>query len=194
MSIYDTIISRRTIRKFKQVPIPVNILEKIVNAGRLAPSAGNVQPLEYFIVTDKSMREKVFATLGWARYIKPEGDPKKNEEPVAYIIILVNNKIAIDAYFKYDVGASAENIIISAMEEGIGSCWIASVNKSRLSKILKIPEGYLIDCVIAFGYPLEDPVPEDIDKGKTIVYHKDSKGRLHVPKRKLADIMHIEKF
>jgi nitroreductase len=194
MSIYNKIISRRTIRKFKQIYIPIDILKKLANAGRLAPSAGNLQPLEYFIVTDKSMKVKIFSTLSWAIYIKPEGNPQKGEEPAAYIIIIVNNKIANNAYFKYDVGASVENITISALEEGIGCCWIASFNKNKLSKILKIPENFSIDCVIALGYPLENPTFEDIEKDRSIIYHKDSEGRLHVPKRKLEDIIHIEKF
>ena len=194
MSIYNKIISRRTIRKFKQIYIPIDILKKLANAGRLAPSAGNLQPLEYFIVTDKSMKVKIFSTLSWAIYIKPEGNPQKGEEPAAYIIIIVNNKIANNAYFKYDVGASVENITISALEEGIGCCWIASFNKNKLSKILKIPENFSIDYVIALGYPLENPTFEDIEKDRSIIYHKDSEGRLHVPKRKLEDIIHIEKF
>jgi len=194
MSIYNEIISRRTIRKFKQICIPIDILKKLANAGRLAPSAGNLQSLEYFIVTDKSKRVKIFNTLRWARYIKPEGNPQKGEEPSAYIIIIVNNKIANNAYYKYDVGATVENIIITALEEGIGCCWIASFNKNNLSKILKIPEDYSTDCVIALGFPLENPTFEDVEKNGSIIYHKDSEGRLHVPKRKLEDIMHIEKF
>src|SRR5450830_1764566 len=194
MDIYNKIISRRTIRKFKQVEIPVDILKKLVNAGRLAPSAGNRQPLEYFIATDNDLKVKIFSTLSWAIYIRPEGNPQKGEEPAAYIIIIVNNKIANTAYFKYDVGASVENMTISALEEGIGCCWIASFNKNKLSEILKIPESYSIDCVLALGYPLEDPTFEDIVKDGSIIYHKDSEGRLHIPKRKLEDIIHIEKF
>jgi nitroreductase len=194
MDIYNKIISRRTIRKFKQVEIPVDILKKLVNAGRLAPSAGNRQPLEYFIATDNDLKVKIFSTLSWAIYIRPEGNPQKGEEPAAYIIIIVNNKIANTAYFKYDVGASVENMTISALEEGIGCCWIATFNKNKLSEILKIPESYSIDCVLALGYPLEDPTFEDIEKDGSIIYHKDSEGRLHIPKRKLEDIIHIEKF
>ncbi|MCL5071622.1 MAG: nitroreductase family protein [Actinobacteria bacterium] len=194
MDIYNEIISRRTIRKFKQTDIPVEILKKIVNAGRLAPSAGNLQPLEYFIAVDNALREKIFSTLSWARYIKPEGNPQKGEKPMAYIIIIVNDKIANPALFKYDIGASTENIIITALAEGIGCCWIASVNKNDLSEILQIPKDYSIDCVLAFGYPLENPVYEDIKKDGSIKYYKDSEGRLHVPKRKLEDIVHINKF
>ncbi|MCE5330039.1 nitroreductase family protein [bacterium] len=194
MDVYNKIISRRTIRKFNQTEIPVETLKKIVNAGRLAPSSGNLQPLEYFIAVDNSLREKIFSTLSWARYIKPEGDPQKDEKPVAYIIIMVNNKIANPAHFKYDVGASAENMIITALSEGIGCCWIASVNKSDLAEILQIPADHSIDCVLAFGYPLEDPVYENITMNGSIKYYKDSNGRLHVPKRKFEDIVHIDKF
>ena len=63
MSIYETIISRRTIRKFDQKKIDPEILKKIVNAGRLAPSAANLQPLEYLIVDDEDLRKKYFPIL-----------------------------------------------------------------------------------------------------------------------------------
>jgi nitroreductase len=112
MEIYNKIISRRTIRKFKQIEIPVELLKKLVNAGRLAPSAMNFQPLEYFIATDKQLRGKIFQTLIWAKYIAPEGDPKEGEEPAAYIIVIFNNDLANESLVKYDVGASIENIII----------------------------------------------------------------------------------
>lgn len=63
MDIYDKIIIRRTIRKFKQLDISIEVLKKIVNAGRLAPSAGNLQPLEYLIATDNSLKGKIFDPL-----------------------------------------------------------------------------------------------------------------------------------
>lgn len=63
MGIYETIISRRTIRKFKQETIDPEILKKLVNAGRLAPSAANLQPLEYLVVDDKDLKEKIFPNL-----------------------------------------------------------------------------------------------------------------------------------
>jgi len=63
MSIYETIISRRTIRKFDQKKIDPEILKKIVNAGRLAPSAANLQPLEYLIVDDEDLTKKLFPNI-----------------------------------------------------------------------------------------------------------------------------------
>lgn len=194
MNIYDTIISRRTIRKFQQKPIEVSILKRLVNAGRLAPSAGNLQPLEYFVAADSAVKGKIFPYVKWANYIAPEGNPKENEKPAAYIIILVNKEIYLPAYFQYDVGASAQNITLAALEEGIGCCWIGSFNRKKIEDILKIPKNYNADLVLALGYPQEKPVCFDIDKCKSIEYHKDSSGTLHVPKRKLDEIIHIDCF
>ena len=194
MRIYDFIISRRTIRKFQQKPVKLSVLKKIVNAGRLAPSAGNLQSLEYVIVADDAVREKIFHYIGWARYIAPEGNPKENERPVAYIIILVKKENLLVPYFKYDVGASAENITLAALEEGIGCCWIGSFNRVKIQNILKIPKEYNADLVLALGYSLESPECYEIEKGESIKYYKDASGILHVPKRKLDDLIHIDYF
>ncbi len=192
MNIYETIISRRTIRKFKQKKIDLKLLEKLVNAGRLAPSAANQQPLEYLIITDQTLKERIFPNLGWAGYIKPEGNPIKGEEPDSYIIILVNKEISIRP--DRDIGASAENINLAAEEEGIGCCWIGTLKREQIAKILEIPGNFSIELVMALGYPSEKPIYEDVGKNSSIKYYKDSSKTLHVPKRKLKDIIHINHF
>lgn len=191
MSLYEQVISRRSIRQFKSLPIPRELLLKLVNAARLAPSAANRQPLEYVIVDEAEIKAKLFPCLKWAAYIAPGGDPKPGQEPAAYIVVLVNTKIR-ESGFERDVGAAMENMILSAWEEGVGSCWILSLDKEKIRPILDIPSGYSIDSVLALGYPLEDPVVEDIKEN--VKYWKDETGRLHVPKRSLKDVLHINKF
>ena len=91
MSIYELIQNRRTIRRFKQETISYAILEKIVNAGRIAPSGSNLQPCEYIIVDDPQFVAQVYTQTRWAGYLPPEqGPPKENERPTAFIIILIN--------------------------------------------------------------------------------------------------------
>jgi nitroreductase len=90
------------------------------------------------------------------------------------------------------VGAAAENMILTAWEEGIGSCWLHSVERKNIKEILKIPENYKIDSVIALGYPDEKPVVEEMDG--SLKYWKDKQECLHVPKRKLEDIVHFNIF
>ncbi len=194
MKIYDTIISRRTIRKFRQKPLKLSIIKKMINAGRLAPSAGNIQPLEYIAIVNEAVRERIFPNVNWAVYIKPEGNPKEGERPTAYIVILVNKEICMKSYYAYDAGASAQNITLTALEEGIGCCWIGSFNRKKIRDILKVPDKYNVDLVLALGYPWESPRCHDIKKGESIKYEKDTLGVLHVPKRKLDDIIHLNYF
>lgn len=191
MSLYDLIISRRSIRQFKQEPVSRDILQKFINASRLAPSAANRQPLEFVVVDEERIRKEVFTCLKWAAYIAPEGNPKPGHEPVAYIVVLVNSEIR-EKGFEWDVGAAIENMILAAWEKGIGSCWLLSVDREKLREILNIPENYKIDSVLALGYPDENPVIEDMKD--SIKYWKDQAGQLHVPKRKLEDVIHFNKF
>lgn len=188
--VYEAILSRRSIRRFKQKPIPLELLKKFINGARLAPSAANLQPIEFFIVTNKSLCRKVFVTLGWAAYIKPKWAPSEEERPVAYIIMLIND--LKNKYYLRDVSFASENIVLAAEEEGIGSCILCKVDREKLRKNLKIPKDIIVDSVIALGYKAEKSVVEDY-KG-SVEYWRDENEVLHVPKRKLEYIVHLNKF
>ena len=139
MSFYEMVISRRSIRQFKPEPVSRDILEKIVNTARLAPSAANLQPLEFVVVDEEELRKQLFTCLKWAAYIAPEGNPKPGQEPAAYIVVLVNSQVR-DKGYERDVGAAVENMILTAWEEGIGSCWIVSAERNKIQEMLKIPK------------------------------------------------------
>jgi len=190
MDVYDAILSRRTIRRFQKKPIKLDLLRRFVNAARLAPSAANLQPLEYFIVTEKEICSKIFETIGWAAYITPKWTPSVDERPTAYIVILVkdiNNK-----FYARDVSLASENIVLAAEEEGIGSCIIYNIDRGKIQEILKIPKTLHVDSIIALGYKAENPVVEDLKD--SVKYWRDENEVLHVPKRRLEDIIHINKF
>ncbi len=189
--VYDLIVSRRTVRRFRRQPVPRETLERIANAGRLAPSAANLQPLEYVAVDDAAVRDAVFPCLRWAAYISPAGNPPRGEEPAAYIVLLVNTGIREKGY-EYDAGAAMENMILAARDEGLGSCWLISVDKERIREILGVPEAYRVDAVLALGVPAEEPAAEDF--AGSVKYWKDEAGRLHVPKRRLESVLHVNGF
>jgi len=190
VEVYDAILSRRSIRRFQQKPIEPDLLKKLVNAGRLAPSAANIQPLEYFVVNDKDLCVQIFDTIGWAGYIKPKWTPSEKERPVAYIIVL--NKNVEKNWNIRDASLSSENIVLAAEAEGIGSCILLNIDKEKIRKIIKIPEDLQIDSVIALGYKSEKSVVEDyVD---SVEYWQDEKQVLHVPKKKLEDILHINEY
>ena len=189
MDIYKTILKRRTIRKFKQKRISKKILINCLNAARLAPSAANLQPLEYILIT-KNLDE-IFKCTGWLNYLKnKDTKPKENERPVAYIIIISNNKINKEA--KYDVGFTAENIVLTAFEKGVSSCIIGALDREKIREILNIPKNYSIEIAVALGYPKQKAIVEKFKNSVECWFGK--KDDLHVPKRKLKNILHEGSF
>lgn len=206
MEIYKTILKRRSIRNFQQRRIVSKELRQMVNVARVAPSAANLQPLEYLVVTAKSLCKQVFKHLKWAGYIAPFGNPKPGCEPVAYLVILINKRKVSQPIIKRDekglrysfkaglrdVGAAAENIMLFAQSIGIASCWLGAINRPKIRKIFSIPKHLEIDSVIALGYP---KMVSTVARYKgSIKYWLDKKGVLHVPKRPLREIMHWQRF
>ncbi len=193
MDVYHAVTSRRSIRRFQDRAVPYAVLEKCVNAARLAPSARNRQLCEYIIVDDDRLLPRVFDCITtWAGQPKPKGATPAGA-PKAYLVTLINTTREAEAGSRrqvtiYDVGMAAENMILVALEEGIGSCPILSFQEEELKQLLQVPDNYDIALVLALGYPDESPVVGTTTGGTQ--YWVDSQGRRHVPKRKLEDILH----
>ena len=189
---YNLILKRRTVRLFKQKQVSKTILKKSVNAARVAPSAANFQFLEYLVITEKELCSAILPNTRWGGYVYPHRTPTKKQQPIAYILMLINKKkIQGKEPDLRDVGAAAQNIQLVLLNFGVGSCWIKSMDREKIRKALKIPRSYDIDSLIALGYPDEFPKLENKDSVK---YWLDKKGRLHVPKRPLNKIMHYERI
>jgi len=190
-SLYNLILKRRSIRLFKQKEVPKALIPRIINAGRVAPSAANLQFLEYLVITKKDLRKKIFPHTRWAGYIWPKRTPMQGRTPTLYIIILINKKKTKNPDLR-DVGAAAQNILLSLVAFGLGGCWLASIGRDPIRKILNIPSGYDIDSLIAAGFAAESPKLETAVC--RVKYWLDKKNRLHVPKRPLKEIIHYNKI
>jgi nitroreductase len=187
MNLEEIIYKRRTIRRFKQDPIPLETLKKLVDYARVAPMAKNVQALDFIIVENLEVRKKLFPLVGWAGSLpQDQRTPEEGREPTAYIILLVNNNIK-PAYVDFDVGAAAENILLGAVTFGLGSCWMGNVRFQKLKALLEIPDFYVIKQVISLGIPDEESMMEPFSD--SFKYWKDEKGNIHVPKRTLDDVI-----
>jgi len=182
----NIIKTRRTVRQFRPEPVPQSVLIECIDCARVAPSARNLQPLEYCLVTDPQICEEIFPMLRWAGYIAPLGNPLTGQHPTGYLVVLVNKNL-MQSRHANDAGAAIENFILAAWAQGVGTCWIASVEREHLRPLLEIPEQYEIDSVIAFGYPAECPV---LETATEIRYWKDENNVLHVPKKPMTDILH----
>ncbi|MFC1699474.1 nitroreductase family protein [Candidatus Omnitrophota bacterium] len=191
MSVYSAALNRRSIRRFRQKPISPQILKKLINAARLAPTGANLQPCEFILVNQQEIVKKIFPGLKWAGYIRPAGNPPAGKRPTAYIAVLLNQKKK-PLCGESDAAAAAENILLVAQEQGLGSCWLGAIDKDKIRKILRVPSYCQIMYVIALGYPDEQPKLEAVRT--SIAYWQDKNGRLHVPKRSLKEILHTNVY
>ncbi|MEW6009267.1 MAG: nitroreductase family protein [Candidatus Omnitrophota bacterium] len=191
MDTYKAIISRRSIRKFKQKQIPKKVIEKILESARLGPSAANLQPCEFIVVDEPERKGELFSALKWAGYIAPSGNPSKEERPLTYIVTITDSRKSKD-WALIDASIAMENMILTAWNEGIASCWLGAIDKERIRQILAVPSYYNVEFVLALGYSAEKSVLEEYKRD--VKYWKDDSGVMHVPKRSLKDIVHKNKF
>lgn len=185
---FDTLLkSRRTIRKFRQEPLGAEQINKYIDAARLAPSAANIQPLKYVAVLSREMTQKLFPLVKWAGYLAPDYNPAEQERPTAYVAVCADLSLRKTGY-EADMGAAVENLILSALSDGVGACWMGAVDFDGASKLLELDEQLKLLCVVALGYPAETP-EETVMQENDVKYYIGENGALHVPKRSLDDVL-----
>ncbi len=198
MDIYEAITTRRSIREFKEVPVAYEVLEKCIDAARLAPTAMNCQLCEYIIVDDEKLLPQVLDAINTLSGVpRPEGGWSPGRRPGAYIVALINAELEAEigagrTNTHYDGGMAMENMVLVALEQGLGSCVMTGIDRGKLRQVLNIADKYEIAMLLALGYPDENPVVE-VATG-SIKRWVDKKGVRHIPKRKLKDIVHRNKF
>ncbi len=186
----DLILKNRSYRRFYQdVPVSLETLRELIGLARLSASARNLQPLRYILCADRETNAAVFSTLAWAGYLKDWGGPVEGERPAAYIVVLHDTTLGGQTYVGVDQGLAMQNILLGAVERGLGGCIIASVQRDRLRQILSIPERYEILAVIALGKPKETVVIEPVGPDGDIKYWRDAQQVHHVPKRSLDELI-----
>jgi nitroreductase len=184
----ELLLKNRSYRRFyEDIKIERKTLENLIDNVRISPSAANNQPLKFIISNETEKNNLIFPCLSWAGYLTDWSGPEKGERPAAYIVILGDTNISKDFYS--DPGIAILAILLGASEEGYGACTIASVDKGRLRKDLKIDNRYEILYVIALGKAKERVVLEDTGKDGDIKYWRDNNEVHHVPKRPLNELI-----
>jgi len=157
----ELITSRQSDRKYSDRPVEKVKLERIIEAGRMAPSACNAQPWKLIVVTDpvilKQVAESATAKLlGMNTFVK--------QAPLAIVVVRekpnfsskVGGTIKNKDYSLIDIGIASENICLQAKAEGLGSCLIGWFDEPGLRKILSIPRTKRVELIITLGYSLSD--------------------------------------
>ncbi len=187
MNVYEAIMKRRTIRKFKDIPLKEKDLMQIIDCARLAPYASNLQPLKFSLVSDRETRLKMYPYLKYAGYI-PQWDPEFEETPPVFIIVLNDTNIKTTKTSEVDSGAAVTNMCLAATELGIDTCWFGSVGRKEIKEMLGIPEHLDITYVLGLGYGAQTGEYEDI-KNNDHRYYFDENGNVHVPKRSIDEVL-----
>ncbi len=166
MQAHEALTGRRSIRTFSPKPVDSALIEKIIDAGRFAPTARNVQPWEFVAVTDQKTRDKLASLAENGRFI--------SQAPCCIAVFCQDTK-----YYLEDGCAATVNILTASYAQGLGSCWVAGDKKpycSQVASLLKVPQGYKLVSLIAMGY-----TPEQTGFGAP-------------DKRSLQEMLHWEKF
>lgn len=177
----------RTCRRFyEQEEVSLVTLHELIDLARLGGSARNLQPLKYKPVNKASINAGIFPHLGWAGYLPEWSGPAAGERPAAYIICLLDTRLADEA--ACDLGIATQNILLGATARGLGGCRIGSFCPT-LRSVLDIPDYLGIMLVLALGRPRETVVLDEAEAGGDVRYWRDDRLTHHVPKRSLAEII-----
>jgi len=145
MAVTEILKTRRSVRKFTDRKIEKEILEDIIDCARLAPSANNVQPWEFVVVTDPEIKKKTSDATDHGRFIE--------EAPACIAVFCMDTK-----YYLEDGCAATENILLAANAHGLGSCWVAGDKKKYaedIKLILGVREELKLVSLIPLGYSEE---------------------------------------
>ncbi|MDD2689078.1 MAG: nitroreductase family protein [Candidatus Omnitrophica bacterium] len=143
MDVLDAIKKRRSVREYKDKPIPKEALESIVDAARFAPTARNVQPWEFVVITERTTLKKIAELAENGRFISGAA---------ACIAVFCSET----KYYLEDGCAATQNILIAATALGIASCWVAGDKKPYvplIGSLLKAPASLKLVSLISLGYP-----------------------------------------
>ena len=180
----NTIFTRRTIRRYKQIPVTREQIDALLDSALVAPCAKNGQLLRYCAVSSTEKVNEVFRNTAWGGYVHPKRIPLEGvTSPMLFIVVsAVNNGSEISHHTWADAGAAIENMLLTAVGLGLGGCWIGSFDREVLENTIHQPEGQTALYVVAFGIPDESPALERIDSDGDTKYYLDENDRLHVPK------------
>jgi len=156
--VFDAIKGRRSVREFKSAPVKEKDLEKILDAARLAPSAGHCQPLELVVVKDQSQKDRLASAALDQMFIA--------EAPVA-IVVCANvprtsrryGRRGEELYCIQDTAAATQNILLAAYALGYATCWVGAFDEDAVASVIKAPADVRPVAIIPLGRPAEEPSP-----------------------------------
>ena len=147
--------NRYSMRNFSSEKIPAEMLTQILEAGRVAPTAKNLQPQRILVVQDeerlKQMSEICSCIFG----------------ATTVLVICSENGVAWESPFdgrnsgEMDASIVATHMMLQAADIGVGSCWVCHLDREKMAELLQIPEQYTLQCLLVMGMPGEKAAPSE---------------------------------
>ncbi|MFX1573194.1 MAG: nitroreductase family protein [Promethearchaeota archaeon] len=141
--------SRRSIRAYQDKSIPEKEIEMILEAGRWTPSASNRQPWQFILIRNKETLKKMAQATGYGWFIAE----------AAFAIAIIGKKRTSRKWYIIDTSLVSMNMMLMAWSLGIGTCWIGSMKKEQVKKLLELNEKDYLLTVLPFGY-IRGKIPE----------------------------------
>jgi len=156
MDVYECIKSRRSIRKFKDKPVEWEKIIRILDSGRLAPSAGNLQNWKFIMIKDEKNRKKIAEAALKQRWMETA--------PVHIVICAQPEKASRfygtrgeRLYTTQNCAAATQNMLLTAHSLGLGACWVGAFDEEMVRRATSLPEEAYPHAIVAIGYPNETP-------------------------------------
>lgn len=164
MEITEAIRARRSIRSYEDRPIEEEKLTRVLDAGRLAPSARNLQDWKFIVVKDEEKRQKLSEAAMNQPYVA------RAPVVIAACATETENVMPCGQYcYPIDMAIAVDHMSLAAMAEGLGTCWIGAFHEDKVKEILKIPEKIRVVVMLTLGYPAETPLARPRKKLEEIV-------------------------
>ncbi len=181
MELLESIRTRRSIRKYQGKPVEWDKIANILDAGRLAPSAGNLQNWRFIVVQDDNGRKKIAEACLKQTWIE--------SAPTIIAVVAEPEKArrfygarGERLYTIQNCAAAAENMLLAAHDLGLGACWIGAFDELMVSRVLGLPEHVKVNAVITIGYPAEKPEQPPKYRIEHILWFETWANRRRVPK------------
>lgn len=165
MDFREVIETRRSVRSFKPDPIDEEVLKRVLEAARIAPSGSNRQPWKFIIVTDPRTKQELVPLC--------EGQEFVGQAPAVIIACGFNihydrGHYMGDYSMLVDVAIAFDHLTLAARNEGIGTCWIGSFDNDGIKKLLDIPEDVQVVALTPLGYPKSGDVFAPVSNRKSL--------------------------
>jgi nitroreductase len=142
MEVYEAVRTALAVRKYQDKPVPPDIVQRIVEAGRLTGSSINGQPWHFIVVENRDTLRQLGALARTGPYIA--------QAPLAIVVAIDKTKFAVS-----DASRAIQSMILTAWSEGIGSNWVGFMGLDDVKSLLKIPADLDVLAILPFGFPAE---------------------------------------